>query len=104
VIEIVIAIIAAMITTADSACDCQQKNRSLAMIKSAMVLAATAWIMLSTAASAAEYYVIQEKSSQKCKVVETRPTETTWVQVGPLAFKTRDEADRQLKVICKERR
>jgi hypothetical protein len=35
-------------------------------------------------------------------VVEARPTETTWVQVGPLAFKTQDEADKQVKVICKE--
>jgi hypothetical protein len=25
------------------------------------------------------------------------------VQVGPLAFKTREEADRQLTVICKEK-
>ena len=57
-----------------------------------------------SAAVAAEYYVVREKSSQKCKVVETRPTETTWVQVGPLAFKTREEADRQLTVICKEKR
>jgi hypothetical protein len=35
--------------------------------------------------------------------VETRPTETTWIQIGPAAFKTRDEADRQVKVVCKER-
>ena len=74
------------------------------MIKKVCLFAATAGVLFSTAASAAEYYVIQEKSSQKCRVVETRPTETTWVQVGPMAFKTRDEADRQLKVICKERR
>jgi hypothetical protein len=26
------------------------------------------------------------------------------VQVGPLAFKTRDEADKQLAVVCKEKR
>ena len=74
------------------------------MIKTTCLLAVTIGVLLSSAASAAEYYVIQEKSSQKCKVVETRPTETTWIQVGPMAFKTRDEADRQLKVICKEKR
>ena len=74
------------------------------MTKSIILVAATAGVMFCTAASAAEYYVVQEKSSQKCRVVETRPTETTWVQVGPMAFKTRDEADRQLKVICKEKR
>jgi hypothetical protein len=73
-------------------------------MKQMLLLAATAAVLFTTAASAAEYYVVREKSSQKCRVVETRPTETTWVQVGPMAFKTRDEADRQLKVICKEKR
>ena len=62
---------------------------------------AAAAALVSTAALAAEYYVVQEKTTRECKVVETRPTETTWVQVGPLAFKTRDEAEKQVKVICK---
>jgi hypothetical protein len=73
------------------------------MIKS-ICLSAAAVALLSTSAFAAEYYVVQDSGTKKCKVVETRPTETTWVQVGPMAFKTRDEADRQLKVICKEPR
>ena len=68
-----------------------------------LMLAGAALTVMSVSASA-DYYVIQEKSSKKCKVVETRPTETTWIQVGPMAFKTRDEADRQIKVICKEKR
>jgi hypothetical protein len=61
--------------------------------------------LTSVGASAAEYYVVREKASQKCKVVETRPqaTETTWVQVGPAAFKTREEAEKEVKVICKEK-
>lgn len=67
-------------------------------------LAVAAVAMLSSSALAAEYYVVQEKTTKKCKVVEARPTETTWVQVGPLAFKTQDEADKQVKVICKETR
>jgi hypothetical protein len=73
------------------------------MIKRAIV-AACALAALGSSAFAAEYYVVQDRDTKKCKVVETRPTETTWVQVGPLAFKTQDEADRQLKVICKETR
>ena len=49
--------------------------------------------------------VVQEKATKKCKVVETKPsaTETTWIQVGPMAFKTRDEAEKQVTVICKEK-
>ena len=71
------------------------------MIKTICLAVATV-AMLSSSALAAEYYVVQDKATKKCKVVETRPTETTWVQVGPLAFKTQDEADKQIKVICKE--
>jgi hypothetical protein len=66
-----------------------------------LLLASTAAIVLSSAADAAEYYIIQEKSTKKCKVVDRLPTETTWVQVGDLAFKTRDEADKQREVVCK---
>lgn len=67
------------------------------------LMLAGAAITIMSGAAAADYYVVQEKSSKRCKVVETRPTETTWVQIGPAAFKTRDEAERQIKVICKER-
>jgi hypothetical protein len=73
------------------------------MIKTGF-FAVAAVALLGSSAFAAEYYVVQERDTKKCKVVETRPTETTWVQVGPLAFKTQEEADRQLKVICKEAR
>jgi hypothetical protein len=51
----------------------------------------------------ADFYVVQEPTTKKCKVVETVPTDKTWVQVGPMSFKTRDEADKQVTVICKER-
>ena len=73
------------------------------MIKQ-LCLAGAAVAMLSSTALAAEYYIVQERATKKCKVVEARPTETTWVQLGPLAFKTRDEADKQLAVVCKEKR
>ena len=58
---------------------------------------AAAAALVSTAALAAEYYVMQEKTTKECKVVETRPTETSWVQVGPLAFKTRDRQRSRLR-------
>jgi len=73
------------------------------MIKQ-LCLAGAAVAMLSSTALAAEYYIVQEKATKKCKVVDVRPSETTWVQLGPLAFKTRDEADKQLAVVCKEKR
>ena len=54
-------------------------------------------------ALAAEYYVVQDKTTKKCKVVTTKPTEETWVVVGNSAFKTQTEADEQVKVVCKEK-
>ena len=65
---------------------------------------ATAAAALMSSAAYADYYIYQEKASHECKVVETRPTETTWIQVGPMAFKTRDEAQRQVAVVCKDKR
>jgi hypothetical protein len=69
-----------------------------------LCLAGLATAMLSSSALAADYYIVQDKASKKCKVVDARPTETTWVQIGPLAFKTREEADKQVAVVCKEKR
>lgn len=53
-------------------------------------------------AMADEYYVVRDSRTQECKVVTTttQPTETTWVRVGPLAFKTQDEAQKQVTTIC----
>jgi hypothetical protein len=68
-----------------------------------LAVAVIAAILGSSAASAADYYVVRDKSTKKCKVVEAKPSGTTWVQVGPVAFKTRDEAQKQVAVICKEK-
>jgi hypothetical protein len=55
-----------------------------------------------TAVSAAEYYVVRGPD-KKCKVVEKRPTAKTVVVVGDHAYVSRAEAEKQLKVVCKER-
>ena len=67
-----------------------------------LALVMVAAMMFSWAASA-DYYIFQEQTTKECKVVETRPTETTWLQIGPLSFKTRDEAEKQVAVVCKEK-
>ena len=70
------------------------------MLKKLVLTTAAVGLLMSTAS--ADYYIVQEKATMKCKVVETRPTETTWVQVGPLAFKTEAEAEKQIKTVCVE--
>ena len=57
---------------------------------------------LALPAAAAEYYVVQDSGTKKCKVVATKPTEKTWIVVGNTAFKTQSEADQQLTVLCKQ--
>ena len=46
-----------------------------------------------------EYYVVQDASTKKCTIVDKKPTTTTMVQVGPVAFKSRNEAETGMKTI-----
>jgi hypothetical protein len=55
-----------------------------------------------TAASAAEYFIVRGPD-KKCKIVEKRPTEKTITVIGDRAYVTREEATKQVKVVCKER-
>ena len=43
--------------------------------------------------------VVQDASTKKCTIVDKKPTTTTIVQVGPLAFKTKTEAETGMKTI-----
>ncbi len=67
------------------------------MKKSLLALALIAGA--SAPAFSAEYYVVRGPDKH-CRVVETKPADATIVQVGPMAFVTRDEAESQLKVLC----
>ena len=49
----------------------------------------------------ADFYIVRGPD-KKCKVVETRPTDKTMVVVGDKAYVTREEATKQLAVVCKE--
>ena len=46
-----------------------------------------------------EYYVVQDETTKRCTIVDKKPTTTTTVQVGPMAFKTRTEAETGMKTI-----
>jgi hypothetical protein len=46
-----------------------------------------------------EYYVVQDSATKKCTIVDKKPTTTSVVQVGPMAFKTRAEAEAGMKTI-----
>ena len=58
-------------------------------------------LAMSGPAMAAEYYIVRGPDKQ-CRIVEKRPTETSIVVIGDKAYVTREEADRQVKIVCQE--
>jgi hypothetical protein len=60
---------------------------------------ATAIVVPAFAQTATEYYVVQDTTTKRCTIVDKKPTTTTVVQVGPMAFKTRTEAETGMKTI-----
>jgi hypothetical protein len=54
-----------------------------------------------TPALAAEFYVVQDATTKKCTVVDTKPTAATMTVVSPSGkvYTTREEAESALKTI-----
>jgi hypothetical protein len=52
-------------------------------------------------AFAAEFFIVRG-SDKKCQIVEKRPTDKTMVVIGNKAYVTRDEAQKQMTVVCKD--
>ena len=59
----------------------------------------SACAVAASAQTTTEYYVVQDSATKKCTIVDKKPTTTTMVQVGPMAFKTRTEAEAGMKTI-----
>lgn len=64
-------------------------------------LAAVCLLGLAGPAVAQEFYVVRGPD-QRCQIVETRPTDKQIVVLGDKAYVTREEADRQLRVVCQD--
>ena len=60
---------------------------------------ATAIALPASAQSVTQHYVVQDAKTKRCTVVNKKPTTTAVVQVGPVAFKTRQEAETGMKTI-----
>jgi hypothetical protein len=75
-------------------------------MKARIVVGAALVLAFAAPALADEYYVVRDTTTKKCTIVDKRPTTTTTItQVGPLAFKTRTEAEEGMKKekICVEK-
>ena len=64
------------------------------------VLAAALVVGFAGSAMADEYYVVKDPDTHNCKIVTTKPSEKEVVtQIGPIAFKTREEAESKVKTV-----
>ena len=62
------------------------------------LLAATLLIAFVSPVLADEFYLVQDVKTKKCTIVSEKPKDTTTVtQIGPVAFKTRSEAEGSMK-------
>ena len=79
------------------------KKLSFALAAAATLFVSAVLIALAVPVSAqttvTEYYVVQDTATKKCTIVEQKPTTTAIVQVGPVTFKTRTEAESEMKTI-----
>jgi hypothetical protein len=61
--------------------------------------AQTSTTTTTTGVGSTEYFVVQDAATKKCTIVDKKPTTTSMVQVGPVAFKSRTEAESGMKTI-----
>jgi hypothetical protein len=64
------------------------------VLGAALLVGATAPVI------AAEFFIVRG-ADKKCQIVEKRPTDTKMVVIGNKAYVTRDEAQKELAVVCK---
>ena len=65
------------------------------------VLGAALLVGATAPAFAAEFFIVRGPD-KKCQIVEKRPTDTKIVVIGNKAYVSRDEAQKQLSVVCKD--
>jgi hypothetical protein len=69
-------------------------------MRTRLVATAACLAAFAAPALAAEFYIVQDTSTKRCQIVESRPTGRTVVVVGAgRAFATRIEAEAALKTI-----
>jgi hypothetical protein len=49
----------------------------------------------------ADFWIVREGPSGPCRIVDVKPTDTKIVIIGNKAYKVRDEANREMALVCK---
>ncbi len=65
------------------------------------ILALGVLVSIAAPVMAGEYYIVHGKD-RHCNVVERIPEGHEFIRVGPLSFGSRDEAERQVRVVCSD--
>ena len=52
----------------------------------------------------ADYYIVQEPTTKRCRIVEERPAPGVGVVIGGIGFGVRTEAETRMRTECRERR
>jgi hypothetical protein len=69
-------------------------------MKARILLAGLVVIGCAGTAMADEYYVVSNPTTHRCTITTTKPMDREVVtQIGPLAFKTRQEAETRMKTV-----
>ena len=50
----------------------------------------------------ADYYIVQEPTTKRCRIVEERPAPGVGVVIGGVAFGVRTEAESRMRTECRE--
>ena len=74
-------------------------------MKAPILLAGVLMIGFAGTATADEYYIASSPTTHRCTITTTKPADREVVtQIGPLAFKSREEAETRMKTVktCEE--
>ena len=63
-----------------------------------LIMAAAIVALATPALAQSGFFIVQDATTKKCTIVSEKPKDTTTVtQIGPVAFKTRQEAEGSVK-------
>jgi hypothetical protein len=67
-----------------------------------LAILSTAFALFAGPAVAQQFYIVQDRSTKECRIVEQRPTETTSITIlgDGAVFSTRNEAQVRMKEVC----
>ena len=66
------------------------------------ILASAALTVFFVTPTLADYYIVQEPSTKRCRIVEERPAPGVGVVIGGVGFGVRTEAETRMRTECRE--